>query len=47
LHSARAEFLRRIDRTDEARAVYELALALVDTDYERLFVERRLVELGH
>ena len=44
LHSTRAELLRRIDRTDEARAAYERVLALIHTDHERLFVERRLTE---
>jgi len=38
------KLLRRIDRTDEARVAYERALALIHTDHERLFVERRLTE---
>jgi RNA polymerase sigma-70 factor (ECF subfamily) len=45
LHAARAEFLRRLDRVDEARAAYERALALVHSDAERRFLERRLAEL--
>jgi RNA polymerase sigma-70 factor, ECF subfamily len=45
LHSARAELLRRLDRTDEARAAYGRALELVHSDAERRFLERRLAEL--
>ena len=45
LHSTRAELLRRLDRTDEARAEYDRALELVHTDAERRFLERRLAEL--
>ena len=45
LHSTRAELLRRLDRTDEARAEYGRALQLVHTDAERRFLERRLAEL--
>ena len=45
LHSTRAELLRRLDRTDEARAEYGRALELVHTDAERRFLERRLAEL--
>jgi len=45
LHAARAELLRRLDRTDEARAAYERALELVHSDAERRFLERRLAEL--
>ena len=45
LHSTRAELLRRLDRTDEARAAYERALELVHSDAERRFLERRLAEL--
>jgi RNA polymerase sigma-70 factor (ECF subfamily) len=46
LHSTRAELLRRLERADEARAEYERALELVDSDAERRFLERRLGELG-
>jgi RNA polymerase sigma-70 factor, ECF subfamily len=46
LHSTRAELLRRLDRTDEARASYERALELVHSEPERRFLERRLAELG-
>jgi RNA polymerase sigma-70 factor (ECF subfamily) len=45
LHSTRAELLRRLDRTGEARAEYGRALELVHTDAERRFLERRLAEL--
>jgi RNA polymerase sigma-70 factor (ECF subfamily) len=45
LHSTRAEILRRLDRTDEARAAYGRALELVDSVAERRFLERRLAEL--
>jgi RNA polymerase sigma-70 factor (ECF subfamily) len=46
LHSTRAELLRRLDRTEEARAEYGHALELVHTDAERRFLERRLGELN-
>jgi RNA polymerase sigma-70 factor (ECF subfamily) len=45
LHAARAEFLRRLDRTDDARAAYDRALELVHSDAERRFLERRRAEL--
>jgi RNA polymerase sigma-70 factor, ECF subfamily len=45
LHSTRAELLRRLDRTREARAEYGRALELVHTDADRRFLERRLAEL--
>jgi RNA polymerase sigma-70 factor, ECF subfamily len=46
LHSTRAELLRRLDRSDDARAAYERALELVHSDAERRFLERRLAELA-
>ncbi len=46
LHATRAELLRRLDRTDEARAAYRNALALVHDDAERSLLERRLAALG-
>jgi hypothetical protein len=46
LHSTRAELLRRLGRTDEARDAYDRALALVQDDAERRLLERRLAELG-
>ena len=45
LHATRAELLRRLERTDEARAAYERALELVHADAERRFLEQRLAEL--
>jgi RNA polymerase sigma-70 factor (ECF subfamily) len=45
LHSARAEMLRRLDRSDEARAAYGRALELVHDDAERRLFERRRAEL--
>jgi RNA polymerase sigma-70 factor (ECF subfamily) len=45
LHSTRAELLRRLDRTDQARAAYERALELVHSDAERRFLEGRLSDL--
>jgi RNA polymerase sigma-70 factor, ECF subfamily len=45
LHSARAEMLRRLGRTAEARDAYRRALALVSDDAERRLFERRLREL--
>jgi RNA polymerase sigma-70 factor (ECF subfamily) len=45
LHAARAELLRRLDRDTEARAAYEQALALVHSEAERAFLERRRDEL--
>jgi RNA polymerase sigma-70 factor, ECF subfamily len=41
LHSTRAELLRRLDRTEEARAAYERALELVHSDAERRFLEQQ------
>jgi RNA polymerase sigma-70 factor, ECF subfamily len=46
LHSTRAELLRRLGRTQDARAAYERALELVGSDAERRFIERRLAELA-
>jgi RNA polymerase sigma-70 factor (ECF subfamily) len=45
LHAARAELLRRMGRTSEARVAYQRALALVRSEPERRFLERRSVEL--
>lgn len=44
-HSARADFLRRLDRPDEAVAAYQRALELARSDHERRFLERRIAEL--
>jgi RNA polymerase sigma-70 factor (ECF subfamily) len=46
LPSARAELLRRLGRTDEARSAYEEALALTTNDVEREHLAGRLVELS-
>ncbi len=45
LHSTRAELLRRLDRSEEARTSYLRALELVRSAPERRFLERRLAEL--
>jgi RNA polymerase sigma-70 factor (ECF subfamily) len=45
-HSARAEMCRRLGKRPEARAAYERALALVQQEPERRFLERRLAELA-
>jgi RNA polymerase sigma-70 factor, ECF subfamily len=45
LHSTRAELLRRLGRTDQARAAYGKALELTHGLPERSFLERRLSEL--
>ena len=45
-HAARADLLRRLGRTDEARAAYHHALELTQQASERKFLERRLGELG-
>jgi RNA polymerase sigma-70 factor (ECF subfamily) len=44
--STRAELLRRLGRTDEARAAYRRARQLTDDGAERRFLERRLTELA-
>jgi RNA polymerase sigma-70 factor (ECF subfamily) len=46
LHSTRAELLRRLRRTDEARDAYRRARELTDDGPERRFLERRLTELA-
>jgi RNA polymerase sigma-70 factor (ECF subfamily) len=46
LHSARADFHRRLGETPAALASYGRALALVSNDSERRFLERRVRELG-
>ncbi len=46
LHSTRAELLRRLGRTDEARDAYRRARALTDDGAERRFLDRRLTELA-
>ena len=46
LPAAKADFLRRLGRADEARLAYRDALSLVSNEAERRFLERRLVDLG-
>jgi RNA polymerase sigma-70 factor, ECF subfamily len=46
LHATRGELLRRLGRTDEARAAYRRALTLVHDDAERRLLQRRLAEVG-
>ena len=45
LHSTRGELLRRLGRTGEARAAYERALTLANSEPERRFLARRIAEL--
>ncbi len=45
LHSTRAELLRRVGRTTEARAAYVRALELATAEPERRFLEQRIEEL--
>ena len=44
-HSVRADFCRRLEMKDEARASYERALALTRQEPERRFLKRRLADL--
>jgi RNA polymerase sigma-70 factor (ECF subfamily) len=44
-HSARADLLRRLGRSDEARAAYTQALALTGSEPEKRFLEKRRREL--
>jgi RNA polymerase sigma-70 factor, ECF subfamily len=44
-HSTRADLLRRLARTDEARAAYIRAAELAETEPERRFLQARLNEL--
>ncbi len=45
LHSARAEMLRRLGRSEQARAAYRRALEFVPDGSERRLIQRRLAEL--
>jgi RNA polymerase sigma-70 factor, ECF subfamily len=45
LHSTRAELLRRLERTEDARAAYARALELGPSEAERRFLEGRLADL--
>ena len=44
-HAARADLLRRLGRTKQAIAAYTTALALVGSEPERRFLQRRIAEL--
>jgi len=46
LHSTRAELLRRLGRSEDARAAYARALELARAEPERRFLERQLDELS-
>jgi predicted RNA polymerase sigma factor len=46
LAAARADFLRRLGRTAEARSFYEEALLLTENTIERDFLATRLQQLG-
>lgn len=46
LPAARAELLAKLGRTDEARAAYDQALALVTNDPERAFLQSRATSLS-
>ena len=46
LHSARADFCRRLGRLDDARDAYRDALLLAQLEPERRFLQQRLDELG-
>jgi RNA polymerase sigma-70 factor (ECF subfamily) len=45
-HAARGDFLRRLERRDEARAAYTRALELAPSKPEREFLTRRLAEVA-
>ena len=45
-HATRADLLRRLGRTADARAAYERALALTRHGPERRFLQQRLEELA-
>ncbi|MCP9339989.1 RNA polymerase sigma factor [Stutzerimonas xanthomarina] len=45
LHSARADFCRRLGRLDEAREAYRAALGLAQLEPEKRFLQQRLDEL--
>jgi RNA polymerase sigma-70 factor (ECF subfamily) len=46
LHAARADLLRRLNRTEAAAEAYRRALALTTNETERRFLQRRLEELA-
>jgi RNA polymerase sigma-70 factor (ECF subfamily) len=46
LPAARADFLRRLGRLEEATTAYEEALMLTENEPERRFLRRRLMDLS-
>jgi RNA polymerase sigma-70 factor (ECF subfamily) len=46
LHAARADLLRRLDRSDESAAAYRRALELTTAEPERRYLQRRLDQLA-
>jgi RNA polymerase sigma-70 factor (ECF subfamily) len=46
LQAARADFLTRLGRNEEARLAYEEAIVLTDNEAERAFLERRLADVA-
>lgn len=46
-HAARADLCRRLQRWDEARAAYQAALAMVQLEPERRFLQRRLAGIAN
>jgi RNA polymerase sigma-70 factor (ECF subfamily) len=45
-HSARAEFCRRLGRSEDARISFQRAISLTNQDTEKRFLEKRLRELA-
>ena len=45
-HATRADLLRRLGRSDEARAAYDAAIAATENDAERGYLGRRRDQLG-
>jgi RNA polymerase sigma-70 factor, ECF subfamily len=45
-HAARADLLRRLERTSEARDAYQTALSMTQQGPERRFIKRRLSEVA-
>jgi RNA polymerase sigma-70 factor (ECF subfamily) len=45
-HATRADLLRRLGRSDEARAAYDAAIATTENDAERGYLGRRRDQLG-
>lgn len=45
-HATRADLLRRLGRSAEARAAYDAAIAATDNEAERAYLTRRRSQLG-